>query len=125
MQFDLENLGYSSAFNFGGPQNSGTDISIQYVQYGSTVRVEFYKHGVFVESYSLLFTIDQPIIELTAPSIVDELKSPGTFKLTSSELGQENGVLQMGVEYRGSTSQEFRKKSFTMSLVGTPYPGDE
>ena len=122
MQFDLENLGYPSAFNFGGPQNSGTDISIQY---GSTVPVELYKSGVFVESYSLLFTIDQPIIELTAPSIVDELKSPGTFKLTSSELGQANGVLQMGVEYRGSTSQEFRKKSFTMSLVGTPYPGDE
>lgn len=66
-----------------------------------------------------------PVIELTADSIVDEPKSPGTFHLTSEAFSQDTGVLNMGIEFRGSTSQEFDKKSFGIELVKASDPTDE
>ena len=66
-----------------------------------------------------------PVIELNANLIVDEPKNPGTFRLTSDTFSQDTGVLDMGVEFRGSTSQEFDKKSFSLELVKADDPTDE
>lgn len=64
-----------------------------------------------------------PFIELNAPVIVDEPKNPGTFQLISDT--QDTGVLDMGIEFRGSTSQEFEKKSFGIEIVKQDDPSDE
>lgn len=66
-----------------------------------------------------------PQIDLTASLIVDEPKNPGTFHLTSGEYSQDTGVLDMGIEFRGSTSQIFDKKSFSLELVKADDPTDE
>jgi hypothetical protein len=67
-----------------------------------------------------------PIIDLYAAVIVDdEPKKPGTFQLVSDSFPQDTGVVDMGIETRGSTSQEFDKKSFSIELVEQDDPTDE
>lgn len=66
-----------------------------------------------------------PVIELNADVIVDEPKNPGTFQLVSDSFPQDTGVLDMGIEIRGSTSQTFEKKSFSIEIVEPDDPTDE
>ncbi len=66
-----------------------------------------------------------PIIKLNAAIIVDEPKKPGTFRLVSDDFPQDTGIVDMGIETRGSTSQEFDKKSFSIELVKSNDPTNE
>lgn len=66
-----------------------------------------------------------PVIELTADVIVDEPKNPGTFHLVSDNYPQDTGILDMGIEFRGGTSQAFEKKSFSIEIVEPDDPDDE
>lgn len=66
-----------------------------------------------------------PVIELNAAVIVDEPKNPGTFQLTSDSFSLDTEILDMGIEFRGGTSQAFEKKSFSIEIVEPDDPTDE
>ena len=116
---DGVSLGFDS-----GPMTASGDIISLTARYGSSIPVDLYLDGVLTETYTLVFT-NLTVIELAADEIVDEPKLPGTFKLTSPDFGQVTGVMLMGVEHRGSTSQRYEKKSFSIEIRKDDDPEDE
>ncbi len=115
---------YSLAFNNDAPISSGSTYNFGAVEYGSQVEVQLYRNGQFVDDYLLVFT-NLPVIELDAETIVDEPKSPGSFTLNAGTSALSVGKTAMGIEFRGSTSQAFPKKSFGLELVEDDDPEDE
>jgi glycosyltransferase involved in cell wall biosynthesis len=70
-----------------------------------------------VDTYTLLFT-NLPVIQFSAARIVDEPKSPGTFRLMSGQFKQDTGFRTMGIEFRGSEiSQTLPKKSLDVEIA--------
>lgn len=116
--------GYSLAFNSDAPFSSGSTYDFGAVEYGSQVEVQLYRDGQFVDDYLLVFT-NLPVVELEATTIVDEPKSPGTFTLNAGTAALSVGKTAMGIEFRGSTSQVFPKKSLGLELVKDDDPSDE
>lgn len=115
------------AFNGGNVVNAEELTSISSVRYGSTIDVDFYLpalNNTVSETYEMVFT-NLPVIELFAEVIVDDPKSPGTFKLTSPLFDQYTGAMAMGIETRGATSQVYDKKSFSIEIVKDDDPSDE
>ena len=85
------------------------------IQYGSELLLKRYKGNRYIDQYTLIFT-GLPIIKIAADSIVDEPKSPGTFALYSSAENQNTEVFNIGIEYRGASSQVYPKKSFSLEI---------
>jgi hypothetical protein len=123
---EYDNGGADIALGFNGelPTPSGDPVSLPNIQYGSSIPVDLYQDGVLTETYTLVFT-NLTVIELNAAVIVDEPKSPGTFKLSSPDFGQVTGLMNMGIEFRGATSQRYPKKSFSLEIVEDDDPEDE
>jgi hypothetical protein len=94
--------------------NGGT-TTLANISYGTSIRVQRYQNGTLKDEYDLIFT-NLPIIQLTASLITDEPKREGTFQLSSGEFTQNTATLKMGIETRGSTSQVYPKKSFSIQL---------
>ncbi len=115
---------YSLAFNNDAPISSGSSYNFGAVEYGSQIEVQLYRDGQFVDDYTLVFT-NLPVIELDAATIVDEPKSPGSFTLNAGTAALSVSETAMGIEFRGSTSQAFPKKSFGLELVEDDDPDDE
>lgn len=89
------------------------------IKYGSTLPIFLYKGATLVDKYTLVFT-NLPVIQLTsAATIQDLLKVQGTFHLMSGEFKQDTGILDMGVELSGQTSQNYPKKPLGIKL-GSP-----
>jgi hypothetical protein len=136
--YGLAEQGYALGFNNGPIVSSGESVSFLNTWYGTTVPVQLYQDGVLVESYGLVFT-NLPVIELNADTIVDEPKSPGFFSLVTGERlvsgdfypasaawpAQNTGVKNMGIEFRGDTSQIYPKKSFSLEVRKDDDPTDE
>ena len=88
--------------------------------------------------YHLVFT-NLPVIEFNADTIGDEPKSPAFFSMVIGErlangdffpassawLVQNTGVKNMGIEFRGATSQQYPKKSFSLEVRKDDDPTDE
>lgn len=124
LQYGLETQGFSLRINNGSPLASGNPYNFGNIQYGSMIPVQLYQNGSFSDDYSLIFS-NLPVIELAADDIVDEPKKPGTFQLFSGEFDQATDNMNMGIEFRGATSQAFPKKSFSLELVKADDPQDE
>jgi hypothetical protein len=124
VEFELEDAGFALSFNNYPAVTSGDSVTFSGIHYGSTVPVNLYQNGVLLESHDLVFT-NLPVIQLTADVIVDEPKNPGKFILTSGEYGEDTGLLSMGIEFRGQTSQRYPKKSFGLEIVKDDDPTDE
>ena len=99
----------------GQPVSNNGNITLSNIAYGSSIKVDRFKNGTLFDSYDLVFT-NLPVIQLSAALITDEPKHEGTFQLASGAFGQETGILKMGIEIRGATSQIYPKKSFSIQL---------
>jgi hypothetical protein len=136
--YDLADQGYTLGFDNGLMVASGGTVQLSNIVYGTTIPVQLFQDGVPVEVYSLVFT-NLPVIELNADTIVDEPKSPGFFSMVTGERlasgdffpassawpVQNTGVKNMGIEFRGSTSQQYPKKSFSLEVRKDDDPTDE
>jgi spore coat protein CotH len=114
VNYDMEDQGYALGFNNGPVVASGGSPSF-FVEYGSTASAELYQDGELIDSYTLVFN-NLPMVVLKADSIVDEPKLPGRFHFISGEYNQELGEYNMGIEFRGQTSQAYPKKSFAVEV---------
>lgn len=101
--------GYSLAIN-GASVVSGDQLSV-FVQHGDKLAVSVFSSGQLLQSYELVVT-NLPLFEIWAAAIVDEPKLPGIWRWANGHAGVDTGVQNLGIEYRGSTSQAFDKKSF-------------
>ena len=113
--YKLGDQGYALGFAGQLPVASGVSQNFGSISYGSKIPVQLYNGGVIVDTYTLVFT-DVPVVSLVAPTIVDEPKYPGTFSLASGQFSQNVAAGPMGIEFRGETSQQFDKKSFSIEL---------
>ncbi len=93
----------------------GGTVTLPNITYGATVPVERYQNGTLKDRYDLLFT-NLPVIALNADLITDEPKREGRFQLSSGFFSQNTGVMKMGIEIRGATSQIYPKKSFSIQI---------
>lgn len=124
IEYKLENQGFSIGMDHASPIASGSTHTLDNIHYGSVIPVQLYQNSQLIDNYTLVFT-NLAVIELSADIIVDEPKNPGTFRLLSGEFSQATGVMNMGIEFRGSTSQAYPKKSFSLELVKADTPEDE
>lgn len=116
VQYQLGDQGYTLGFGGQPAIASGASHNFGSIEYGSTAPAQLYHDGTLVDTYTLVFT-DVPVISLKAQTIVDEPKLPGTFALASGQFVTQNiATGPMGIEYRGQTSQQFEKKSFSIEL---------
>ncbi len=115
----LNNSSYAVSFNGGTLLNSGDEIDLGEVTYESNITVQLYKNGSKIEDYAFILTI-LPLIEIKAESIQDEPKSPGIIRITSLEHDEQTGLKNMGIEFRGGTSQNFEKKSYGVEFTEQP-----
>ena len=116
VSYKLAANGYRFAIN-GVRIASGGVVNLKALKYGAKIPIKLYRNGVLLDSYSLLFT-NLPVIQFTAARIVDEPKSPGTFRLMSGQYKQDTGVRKMGIEFRGSPdSQTYDKKSLDVEIA--------
>ncbi len=122
--FDGAASGVGLGFDGGIEAETGQVINLANVQYGSTIPVDLYQDNVLVDTYTLVFT-NLTVVELNAELIVDEPKLFGDFRLSSAEFDQMTGVMEMGIEFRGSTSQRYPKKSFSIEIREDGDPEDE
>ncbi|WP_394753625.1 CotH kinase family protein [Crenothrix sp.] len=95
--------------------NNGSRFRFKGISYGSMIPLQRSLNGV-VETYTLLFT-NLPVLQLNAAKIIDEPKSPGTFRLMSGQFKQDTGILRMGIEFRGMGTQKYAKKSLGVQMV--------
>lgn len=106
--------GYSLLID-GLPINDGDTFRFNDIQYGSSKKIERFRNGVLVDTYTLFFT-NLPVIQLDAARIVDEPKLPGNFRLMTAKYQQDTGVLNMGIEFRGNTAQTYPKKPYSIEI---------
>ncbi len=116
--------GFSVGFNNDATVRVRTAYNFGAVEYGSEFSIQMYQNGQFIDDYTLVFT-NLPIIELDAATIVDEPKNPGSFTLNAGTAAQSVPETAMGIEFRGSTSQDFEKKSFGLELREEDDPSKE
>ncbi|WP_394753624.1 CotH kinase family protein [Crenothrix sp.] len=96
---------------------NGSRFRLNGIKYGAKIPLQRYRNGRLLDTYTLLFT-NLPVLQLTAAKIVDETKSPGTFRLLSGQFKQDTGVHKMGIEFRGSElSQTLPKKSLDVEIA--------
>ncbi|MGI9325573.1 MAG: CotH kinase family protein, partial [Pseudomonadales bacterium] len=124
VDYALADEGYELGFGFAAPIASGDTYDFGELEFGSSISVQLYQDGEFVETQTLVLT-SLPVIELVAEAIVDEPKLPGTFTLSTADLTLNVPEQAMGIEFRGSTSQAFEKKSFGLELRENDDPTDE
>lgn len=124
IQHNLKAEGYSLTTGNNLPLEANSNFDFGSIQYGSKVLLKLYKDSKLSKEYTMIFT-SLPVIELTATSIVDDPKKPGTFRLFDEEFNKGAGSLNMGIEFRGSTSQLYPKKSLSIELVKADDPKDE
>jgi len=101
--------GYSLRIN-GVTVNSGDELSAV-VQHGDKLPVLVVSDGLVNQVYELVVT-NLPLFELWAFTIVDEPKLPGAWRWANGQTGVDTGIQNLGIEYRGGSSQFFEKKSF-------------
>jgi spore coat protein H len=71
------------------------------------------------QKFALTFT-NLPIVQIIAPNpIFDEPKTIAKIVINYAELNKLPDSYYMGIEYRGSTSLQYYKKSFGISLKGS------
>jgi hypothetical protein len=95
---------------------NGNRFRFKGIKYGVQIPLKRYLNGVLQDTYTLLFT-NLPVLQLNAAKIVDEPKLPGSFRLLSGRFQQDTGILGMGIEFRGSGTQKYAKKSFGVQLA--------
>ncbi len=115
LQYKLADQGYVLGFAGQPPVAAGSNVDFGAIEYGSKVAVQLYKDDSIVDSYDLVFT-NLIVVSLQAETIVDEPKLPGQFSLASGQFNQNIPFGPMGIEFRGQTSQQFEKKSFSIEL---------
>ncbi|SJM91323.1 CotH kinase family protein [Crenothrix polyspora] len=111
-------------FECGGVKvKSGEICHFKPLKYGDSSQViSLYKGAVLDSTYTVVFT-NLPVIELrTAKAIVDNPKVQGTLRLMSAEFKQDTGLLPMGIETAGQTSQNYKEKPYGVQL-GTSTAG--
>lgn len=114
--------GYKIGVNNEGPIISGTLYDFNEVTYGTEMSMQIYKNDEKISDYQLVFT-STPVIEITAPTIMDEPKKPATFRLMSKE--HETDISEyIGIEFRGRTSQSYPKKAYGITFAKDTYPSD-
>jgi hypothetical protein len=112
--YKYADAGYKFAIN-GITLGNGSRFRFKGIKYGAKIPLRRYHNGVLVDIYTLIFT-NLPVLQLNAPRIVDEPKSQGTFRLMSRRFNQDTGVLNMGIEFRGASTQDYIKKSFGVQI---------
>jgi hypothetical protein len=116
LSYKYANAGYKFVIKGSTIKNSGR-FGFKGIKYGAKIPVQRYQNGALLDTYTILFT-NLPIIQVTAARIVDEPKSPGTFRLLSGQFKQDTGVRKMGIEFRGSEiSQTLAKKSLDVEIA--------
>ncbi len=93
------------------------------VQHGDKLPVSVYNNNQLIKSYDLVVT-NLPLFEVWAAAIVDEPKLPGAWRWADGQAGIDTGVQNLGIEYRGGTSQEFDKKSFGFETRELEFPDE-
>lgn len=93
------------------------------VKHGDIYPVIILRNGSFVESYNLVLT-NLPLFEVRAFDIVDEPKLPGVWRWVNGQTGIDTGVQNLGIEFRGGTSQDFDKKSFGFETRELTFPAE-
>jgi hypothetical protein len=113
LTYRYESAGYSIEVD-GQPIASGATLS-KNLSHGDTVAVDIYQHAALVSSLDIVIS-NLPILEIFAEQIVDEPKLPGTARWIDGSLGIDYGNINIGIETRGGTSQQFDKKPFAIEF---------
>lgn len=114
LTYQHANVGYRFAIN-GNIINPGEQYRFSGIRYGTTLTVQRYLNNALQDSYNLIFT-NLPVLQLQATRIIDDPKSPGTFRLMSQAFKQDTGIRNMGIELHGHDSQTYIKKPYSVEI---------
>ncbi|SJM90543.1 exported hypothetical protein [Crenothrix polyspora] len=116
LSYKYASAGYKFVIK-GSTIKNGGRFGFKGIKYGAKIPVQRYQNGALLDTYTILFT-NLPVIQFIAARIVDEPKSPSTFRLLSGQFKQDTGIRKMGIEFRGSEiSQTLEKKSLDVEIA--------
>jgi hypothetical protein len=105
--------GYSVNVN-GSNVAAGANYSAS-VKHGDLLDLVVRRNGSIVWTLEVVVT-NLPILEIFADDIKNDPKLPGTARWVDGDRGIDTGTVNLGIEYRGVSAQEFDKKPFGLEF---------
>ena len=111
--------GYEIGIDRNEPVPSGAQVEFENLTYDSVHKMQLYKNSRRIEEVEIIFS-NLPVVNIDARKIVDEPDEPGVFQLSSYEFAEIGVPANMGIEFRGSSSQAFTKKQYGLDFTDLP-----